>query len=208
MTDAVRDGDGLVAGLEAILFVAERPLTTGELAELAEVTPGAVADGLAGLTEALEGRGLALQELDGSWQLTTAPAVADRVRRYAERSEGRLSPAAVEALAVVAYQQPVTRGDVERVRGVDSDSVMRSLLHRRLIVEAGRRDSPGRPILYRTTFTFLERFGLASLEQLPPLAMEVVGSLDGNGAVPGVPDGDPVDDAITETEVVADPHAG
>ena len=94
------------------------------------------------------------------------------MRRYAERTEGRLSPAAVEALAVVAYQQPVTRGDVERVRGVDSDSVMRSLLHRRLIVEAGRRDSPGRPILYRTTFTFLERFGLESLEALPTLAVE------------------------------------
>ena len=73
---------------------------------------------------------------------------------------------------MVAYQQPVTRGDVERVRGVDSDSVMRSLLHRRLITEAGRRDSPGRPILFRTTFTFLERFGLESLDELPPLILE------------------------------------
>jgi segregation and condensation protein B len=206
VNDIDRNRDDLVAGLEAILFVAERPLTTGELAELAEATPGGVAAGLADLTRALEGRGLALQELEGSWQLTTAPAVADRVRRYAERSEGRLSPAAVEALAVVAYQQPVTRGDVERVRGVDSDSVMRSLLHRRLIVEAGRRDSPGRPILYRTTFTFLERFGLESLERLPPLAMDVVSSLDGSGSGNGAVESPP--EPVDEAEVVADPHGG
>lgn len=164
--------DGLVPALEAILFVADRPLATGELAELAEITPGATEDALADLAVSLEGRGIRLQQLEGSWQLTTAPEVADRVRRYAERAEGRLSPAAVEALAVVAYQQPVTRGDVERVRGVDSDSVIRSLLHRRLIAEVGRRDSPGRPILYSTTFTFLERFGLEGLQELPPLTTE------------------------------------
>jgi segregation and condensation protein B len=195
VTDAapIGPGGGLAAELEALLFVADRPLTNAELAELAAVSPAAVAAALTALAQALEARGLRLQELDGSWQLTTAPEVADTVRRYAERSEGRLSPAAVEALAVVAYQQPVTRGDVERVRGVDSDSVMRSLLHRRLIVEAGRRDSPGRPILYRTTFTFLERFGLESLERLPPLVLE-------EAVTP-----DPVPD---EPEVAADQHAG
>jgi segregation and condensation protein B len=197
MTDPSRADDELVAGLEAILFVAEQPLSTAELAELAEVAPGTVATALTRLAETLEGRGIALQELEGSWQLTTAPGVADRVRRYAERSEGRLSPAAVEALAVVAYQQPVTRGDVERVRGVDSDSVMRSLLHRRLIVEAGRRDTPGRPILYRTTFTFLERFGLESLEHLPLLAFEVAATIENGGA-----------DPVVEHEVATDPHGG
>jgi segregation and condensation protein B len=186
-------GAGLTAELEALLFVADRPLTTAELAELASVTPAAVAAGLATLAHDLEARGIRLQQLDGSWQLTTAPDVADTVRRYAERTEGRLSPAAVEALAVVAYQQPVTRGDVERARGVDSDSVMRSLLHRRLIVEAGRRDSPGRPILYRTTFTFLERFGLESLDGLPPLVLE-------ESVVP--------DAVADEPEVAADQHAG
>jgi segregation and condensation protein B len=186
-------GGGLAAQLEALLFVADRPLTTAELAELATVTPAAAVAGLNTLAESLEARGVRLQELDGSWQLTTAPEVAETVRRYAERTEGRLSPAAVEALAVVAYQQPVTRGDVERVRGVDSDSVMRSLLHRRLIVEAGRRDSPGRPILYRTTFTFLERFGLESLEGLPTLVIEDTITRD------------PVPD---EPEVAADQHAG
>lgn len=163
---------GLVASLEAILFVADRPLSTAELAELAEISPRATEEALTALDEALAGRGLRLQRLEDAWQLTTAPEVADRVRRYAERAEGRLSPAALEALAVVAYQQPVTRGEVERVRGVDSESVIRSLLHRRLIAEVGRRDSPGRPILYRTTFAFLERFGLNGLEQLPPLPSE------------------------------------
>ncbi|MGH2463391.1 MAG: SMC-Scp complex subunit ScpB [Candidatus Limnocylindria bacterium] len=172
----------LLAALEAILFVADRPLATGELAELAEVTPRTAEEALAALGDTLAGRGLRLQRLDEAWQLTTAPEVADRVRRYAERAEGRLSPAAIEALAVVAYQQPVTRGDVERVRGVDSESVIRSLLHRRLIAEVGRRDSPGRPILYSTTFTFLERFGLEALDHLPPLPSEaavLVASNDG-----------------------------
>ena len=175
----------LVAGLEGILFVAERPLTTAELAELSEVSPRTVEEALAVLRTELTGRGIGLQELDGAWQLTTAPEVADRVRRYAERAEGRLSPAALEALAVVAYRQPVTRGDVERVRGVDSDSVMRSLLHRRLIAEVGRRDTPGRPILYATTFTFLERFGLDGLESLPPLPSEAAAVMVGDdGADP------------------------
>lgn len=173
----------LVAALEAILFVAEQPLTTAELAELAETTPRATADALTALGQELSaGRGLRLQRLDEAWQLTTAPEVADRVRRYAERAEGRLSPAALEALAVVAYQQPVTRGQIERIRGVDSDSVIRSLLHRRLITEVGRRDTPGRPILYSTSFTFLERFGLESLDQLPPLSAEAAAvTADGDG---------------------------
>jgi segregation and condensation protein B len=164
----------LAAAIEALLFVAERPLTVAELAELAEASAPQVASALDRLAKDLVGRGVRLQHDGQAWQLTTAPAVADRVRRYAERAEGRLSPAALEALAVVAYQQPATRADVERVRGVDSDSVIRSLLHRRLIVEVGRRDSPGRPILYATTFAFLERFGLESLEVLPPLSSEAV----------------------------------
>ena len=106
--------------------------------------------------------------MDDAWQLATAPEVGERLAAYAAREEARLTPAALEALAVVAYRQPCTRGEVERVRGVDSDYVLRSLLHRRLVAEMGRRDTPGRPILYGTTFTFLERFGLTSLDDLPP----------------------------------------
>jgi segregation and condensation protein B len=162
------------AYFEALLFIAERPLTTAELAELGEV-PALQAEGtLADLGERLaeDGRGLRLQRMGDEWQLVTAPELGARLAAYAARQEGRLSNAALEALAVVAYRQPCTRADVDRVRGVDSDYVIRSLLHRRLIAEVGRRDTPGRPILLGTTFTFLERFGLTSLDDLPPLSSE------------------------------------
>ena len=166
--------DDLGAFVEALLFIAERPLTTAELAELAEVPRTQAEGSLAALAERLEenGRGIRLQRLDDAWQLVTAPEVGARLAAYAAREEARLTPASLEALAVVAYRQPCTRGDVERVRGVDSDYVIRSLMHRRLIVEVGRRDTPGRPVLFGTTFTFLERFGLTSLDDLPPLTSD------------------------------------
>lgn len=166
--------DELDAYYEALLFIAERPLTTTELAELAEVPRLHAEASLAGLADRLEddGRGLRVQRDDDAWQLVTAPEVGARLAAYAAREEARLTPAALEALAVVAYRQPCTRGDVERVRGVDSDYVIRSLLHRRLIAEVGRRDTPGRPVLFGTTFTFLERFGLTSIEDLPPLSSD------------------------------------
>jgi segregation and condensation protein B len=96
----------------------------------------------------------------------------------------RLSPASLETLAIVAYRQPVTRAAVERIRGVDSDYTMRTLLHRRLIVELGRSGGPGRPYLYGTGFEFLERFGLASLEELPPLDVDVAARLAEEGGEP------------------------
>lgn len=167
-------GHDLDAFFEALLFIAERPLATAELAELGGV-PRLEAEGtLSALAERLieDGRGLRVQHHDDAWQLVTAPEVGERLATYAAREEARLSPASLEALAVVAYRQPCTRGDVERVRGVDSDYVIRSLLHRRLITELGRRDTPGRPVLFGTTFTFLERFGLTSLDDLPPLSSE------------------------------------
>jgi segregation and condensation protein B len=162
------------AFFEALLFIAERPLTTSEMAQLAGVPAVQAEAGLAALAEDLaeDQRGLRLQRAGDEWQLVTAPEVGARLATYAAREEARLSPAALEALAVVAYRQPCTRGDVERVRGVDSDYVVRSLLHRRLIAEVGRRDTPGRPALFATTFTFLERFGLTSLDDLPPLSSD------------------------------------
>jgi segregation and condensation protein B len=164
----------LGAFFEALLFIAERPLTTAEMAQLAGVPPLQAEGALATLAEDLaeDRRGLRLQRHDDAWQLVTAPEVGTRLAAYAAREEARLSPAALEALAVVAYRQPCTRADVERVRGVDSDYVIRSLLHRRLVAEIGRRDSPGRPALFATTFTFLERFGLTSLDELPPLSSD------------------------------------
>ncbi len=163
--------DDLTPYFEALLFVAERPLTTAEMAELAGLPRSQAEAILAGLADdlATDGRGVRLQRHDDAWQLVTAPEVGERLAAYAARQEARLSPAALEALAVIAYHQPCTRGDVDRARGVDSDYVLRSLLHRRLVSEIGRRDAPGRPILYATTFTFLERFGLTSIDDLPPL---------------------------------------
>ncbi|MGI8871869.1 MAG: SMC-Scp complex subunit ScpB [Candidatus Limnocylindria bacterium] len=164
----------LEALFEAVLFIAERPLQTAELAQLASI-PGLQAEAtLAALGDELSsaGRGIRLQRLDTAWQLVTAPEVGEQLAAYAAREGSRLTPAALEALAVIAYRQPCTRADVERVRGVDSDYVIRSLLHRRLIAEVGRRETPGRPILFGTTFAFLERFGLTSIDELPRLEGE------------------------------------
>lgn len=162
----------LEAFYEALLFIAEKPLSSAELAELGGVPLLQAEAALDALRTELEegGRGLRLQRNGDAWQLATAPDLGARLATYAAREEARLTPAALEALAVIAYRQPCTRGDVERVRGVDSDYVIRSLLHRRLVAEVGRRDTPGRPAIFATTFTFLERFGLTSLEDLPPLS--------------------------------------
>lgn len=164
----------LTAYFEALLFIAERPLSSTEVGELAGVPRLQAEAALAALAERLEEdeRGIRVQHHDDAWQLVTAPEVGARLAAYAAREEARLSTAALEALAVVAYRQPCTRGDVERVRGVDSDYVIRSLLHRRLVAEVGRRDTPGRPVLFGTTFTFLERFGLISLDELPVLSSD------------------------------------
>lgn len=171
----------LAAFFEAVLFVAERPLSTVELAELGSVPRLHAEAALGLLAEELEagGRGLRIQHHDDAWQLVTAPKVGERLATYAAREEAHVTPAALEALAVIAYRQPCTRSEIDRIRGVDSDYVLRSLLHRRLIAEVGRRDAPGRPILYGTTFTFLERFGLTSIDDLPALpsgAAEMVAS--------------------------------
>jgi segregation and condensation protein B len=162
----------LEAFYEALLFIAEKPVSSAELAELGGVPLLQAEAALDALRTELEegGRGLRLQRNGDAWQLATAPGLGARLATYAAREEARLTPAALEALAVIAYRQPCTRGDVERVRGVDSDYEIRSLLHPRLVAEVGRRDTPGRPAIFATTFTFLERFGLTSLEDLPPLS--------------------------------------
>jgi segregation and condensation protein B len=173
-TDQASDAVQLdVAQLEALLFVAERPLSRREIASLTGV-PAAIVDARLGdLEVALQDRGVRLLAVGERVELATAPEAGELVARYVGAGPPRLSAAALETLAVIAYRQPITRARIERVRGVDSDYVVRSLLHRRLIVEQGRADAPGRPILYGTSFAFLERFGLTSLDELPPLEPEV-----------------------------------
>jgi segregation and condensation protein B len=163
--------------LEALLFVAERPLSRRELAGLAGVSRDTVDALLGDLEVSLHGRGIRLLASGERVELVTAPEAGALIARYVGADGTRLSPAALEALAIVAYRQPVTRAVVERIRGVDSDYVLRTLVHRRLVVEHGRADAPGRPILYGTDFEFLERFGLGSLDDLPALDAEVAARL-------------------------------
>ncbi|HYC06627.1 MAG TPA: SMC-Scp complex subunit ScpB [Candidatus Binatia bacterium] len=157
------------AALEALLFVAERPLSRREIATVAGVDRATVDARLGDLEMSLQGRGIQLVASGDRVELVTSPEAGALIARYVGADAVQLSSAALETLAIVAYRQPVTRAGVERIRGVDSDYTMRTLLHRRLIVELGRAEGPGRPFLYGTGFDFLERFGLTSLEELPPL---------------------------------------
>ena len=157
--------------LEAMLFVAPEPVTTAQLATALDVAPSVIERGLNELDSALSARGLRLQRNAGRFQLTTAPQLAELIERFLGlESTTHLSRAALETLAIIAYQQPVTRPQIDAIRGVNSDSMMKSLLHKGLILESGRADGPGRPILYSTTPEFLQHFGLNSILEMPPLA--------------------------------------
>lgn len=157
--------------LEAILFVAAEPVTTAQLAAALDVAPSVVERGLNELDASLSTRGLRLQRHAGRVQLTTAPQLAELIERFLGlESTSHLSRAALETLAIIAYQQPVTRPQIDSIRGVNSDSMMKSLLNKGLILESGRADGPGRPILYSTTPEFLQHFGLNSILEMPPLA--------------------------------------
>ena len=157
--------------LEAMLFVAAEPVTTAQLATALDIAPSVVERGLNELDAALAIRGLRLQRNAGRFQLTTAPQLADLIERFLGlEATTHLSRAALETLAIIAYQQPVTRPQIDAIRGVNSDSMMKSLLHKGLILESGRADGPGRPILYSTTPEFLQHFGLNSILEMPSLA--------------------------------------
>lgn len=165
--------DDLVARLEALLFVAPGPATPGQLATALEVSLAEVEAGLSQLESEYSHRGLRLQRHGDQVQLTTAPEMAPIIERYLGlEATTHLSRAALEALAIVAYQQPVTRPQVDAIRGVNSDAVLKSLLSKGLVQEAGRAEGPGRPILYTTTSEFLQHFGLNSLGELPPLSVD------------------------------------
>jgi segregation and condensation protein B len=163
--------------LEALLFVAERPLSRREIATLSGVDRVTVDERLGDLEVSLAARGIRLVLSGDRVELVTAPEAGALIARYVGADAVRLSPASLETLAIVAYRQPVTKAAVERIRGVDSDYTIRSLLHRRLVVELGRSEGPGRPYLYGTGFEFLERFGLTSLEEMPPLDVEIAARL-------------------------------
>ncbi|MCC6500384.1 MAG: SMC-Scp complex subunit ScpB [Anaerolineales bacterium] len=161
----------LSAKLEALLFVSGEPVATAQLAAALDVAPSVIERGLNELDASLAGRGLKLQRHAGRVQLTTAPNLAELIEHFLGlEATAHLSRAALETLAIIAYQQPVTRPQIDSIRGVNSDSMMKSLLHKNLILESGRADGPGRPILYSTTPEFLQHFGLNSILEMPPLA--------------------------------------
>src|SRR4051794_27746810 len=170
--------------LEGLLFVAERPLARREIAALAGVDRETVDARLGDLEVSLGERGIRLVVDGDRIELASAPEAGALVARYVGADAIRLSPASLETLAIVAYRQPVTRAAIERIRGVDSDYTVRRLLHGRLIVELGRSDAPGRPFLYGTSFEFLERFGLTSLDEMPPLDVDVAARLAEEGGEP------------------------
>ena len=159
--------------LEALLFVAERPLSRAEIAQLSGVDRETVDARVGDLGVSLAGRGIRLVESGERVELATAPEAGRLIARYIGADAPRLSTPSLETLAIVAYRQPCTRATIERIRGVDSDYTLRTLLHRRLVVELGRSEAPGRPSLFGTGFDFLERFGLTTLDQLPPLEAAV-----------------------------------
>jgi segregation and condensation protein B len=158
--------------LEAILFAAEEPVEARTLAQVLEQPTDDVLAALSTLRREYvdEGRGFVLREAGGGWRLYTDPAAAPYVERFVlDGRTARLSQAALETLAVVAYKQPVTRAQIADIRGVDSDAVVRGLVGRGLVEEVGRDPGPGQPLLYGTTTAFLERLGLNDLAELPPL---------------------------------------
>jgi len=156
--------------IESLLFVADEPVAVGRLASAIGVDREAVEEALRELGEEYERRGLRLQLNGEQVQMVTAPESAPYIERFLDLDlSSRLSAPALETLAIVAYQQPVTRTQIEGVRGVSCDSVLRTLISKGLIEEVGRLSQAGRPILYGTTFEFLQYFGLHDLAELPPL---------------------------------------
>lgn len=159
--------------LESLLFVASGPVTPARLAAALEVTPGEVQALLRELEAGYGARGLRLQWSGGMVQLTTAAEASAHIERFLGLEvTTRLSPAALEVLAIVAYLQPVTRPHIDQLRGVNSDGALRSLLSKGLVEEVGRLEKPGRPILYGTTPEFLQSFGLNGIADLPQMDEE------------------------------------
>lgn len=192
-----RAAERIAPAVEALLFVTSEPLETKRIAKLTGEDEKAVAMAIASLQDHYTDRGIAIREVAGGYRFATAPAVRVVVETYLLPPKTSLSAPALEALAIVAHMQPVTKSEVEAIRGVNSDSVVSTLLDRGLIAEAGRKDVVGRPMQYGTTALFLESFGLNSLRDLPQLELEPGQPLELNLLVPPVKE--PVEEPPTET---------
>lgn len=159
--------------IEAILFLADEPVPAATMGEVLEISRARVEEILAGLTDdyvAAE-RGFRLREVAGGWRLYTDPECDEWLERFVtSHSHARLTGAALEVLAIVAYRQPISRAQIAEIRGIDSDGVVKTLVQRGLLVESGRDPGPGNPVMFVVSDEFLERMGLRSTDELPPLA--------------------------------------
>ena len=160
--------------LEAYLFVATEPVSPAEIARILHLDAAAIEEALEDMTSAYARRinsGLHIVRIAGGYQMATRPALSVGIGRLlaVPNAKARLSKPALETLAIIAYQQPVTQAEIEAVRGVSADGVLKTLAERQLVAETGRKEVAGRPILYGTTPDFLHYFGLHTLEDLPPL---------------------------------------
>lgn len=157
--------------LESLLFVAPEPVELGRIEQVLGIERGEIEAALARLADGCRERGVRVQRHGETVQLVSAPEAASAIARFlGVQAKSRLSAAALETLAIVAYRQPVTRAQIEGLRGVSCERALATLQTRGLVAEIGRSESVGRPVLFGTTTEFLEYFGLASLDELPPLS--------------------------------------
>jgi segregation and condensation protein B len=169
--------------LETLLFVADGPVDIARIQRALEIGPAEAEALVARLSDGYRDRGVRLQRRGDTLQLVSAPEAAEYVERFLGLAEGaRLSAAALETLAIVAYRQPATRAQIEAVRGVNADYAIRSLLARNLIQEIGRLETVGRPVVFGTTIEFLQYFGLESLERLPALPETLIAMAEARSA--------------------------
>lgn len=161
---------GLTALVEAILFVSPEPISANQIGSLMDISPREIKNAFNELDQLYTGRGIRLQYHKNKVQITSAPEAASVLENMLNlETTSTLSQAALETLSIVAYQQSITRPQIDSIRGVNSDGVLKTLLNKGLIDDVGRAEGPGRPILYSTTTEFLKYFGLGSSEELPPL---------------------------------------
>ena len=177
--------DNLLPAIEALLFASERPLTPEEMKKAfdADVSAADIRAGIESLRNEYDAqaRGFRVYEIAGGFQLASDIRFAETLKRfYQSREKKKLSQAGLETLSVIAYRQPVTRAEIEAIRGVNVDGAVKTLLEKGLIRISGRKEVPGRPILYGTTQEFLEHFGLKSTQELPPLSEYSLKDLDPN----------------------------
>ncbi len=192
------DRDKQTKIIEALILACPEPLTPGRIGQIvAKCTPAVIRECVDALNRAYEaeGRSFEIWEVAGGYQFRTRPDYASYVQALQQQRPSRLSRAALETLSIVAYRQPLTRAEIEHIRGVDAGPVLRNLVERHLVKISGHKEVPGRPMLYATTPRFLELFGLTNLEDLPTLREidELVGGAEENDLDAEKPAGLPVE---------------